>query len=160
MILKRYSLLNMPGYAWMCLYKQNSEYAWLPKYAKILNTAKFWIWQGSQYGTVTQRYEYARICLDRVFNMSWVQNMPGFWMYQGSEYARVTQGSKYAKIWLYMCHTIYSARSFNKLMSTYWEVGFSEPGQRSKMEPFGKIILVLNCFCEKLHLKSLRGFFI
>ena len=122
--------------------------------------AKFWIWQGSQYETVTQRYEYARICLDRVFNMSWVQNIPRFWMYQGSEYARVTQGSKYAKIWLYMCHTIYSARSLNKLMSTYWEVGFSEPDQRSKTEPFGKIILVLNYFYEKLHLKSLRGFFI
>ena len=126
----------------------------------FLNMLKFWLWQSSEYG--------------RVLNMRPLRsamNMPeyaltefliclGFKMYQGSEYARVTQGSKYAKIWLYMCHTIYSARSLNKLMSTYWEVGFSEPGQRSKMEPFGKIILVLNYFYEKLHPKSLRGFFI
>ena len=40
----------------MCRYKQDSEYA--------LNMAKFWIWQGSQYASVTQRYEYVRICLD------------------------------------------------------------------------------------------------
>ena len=53
----------------------------------------------------------------------------------GSEYARVTQGPKYATICLNMSeftirdrvlniyHTIYSARSLYKLMSTYWEVG-------------------------------------
>ena len=59
-------------YAWMCLYKQDSEYASGPKYAKILNMAgfsvcdrytAFWIWQkmpyqsseyilGSKYGRV------------------------------------------------------------------------------------------------------------
>ena len=27
----------MPEYVWTCLYKQDSEYAWGPKYAKILN---------------------------------------------------------------------------------------------------------------------------
>ena len=56
----------------MCLNKQNPEYAWGPKYAKIL------IWQGSQYASITQCSEYARICLDRVLNISWVLNMPGF----------------------------------------------------------------------------------
>ena len=34
----------------------------------------------------------------------------------------------------------------------------SEPGQRSKMERFGKMILVFNYLCKKLHLKSLRWF--
>ena len=43
----------MPEYAWMCLYKQDSEYAWARKYVKILNMAKFCIWQGFQYASVT-----------------------------------------------------------------------------------------------------------
>ena len=41
------SLLNMPEYVWMCLNKQDSEYASGPKYAKILNMTTFWIWDGS-----------------------------------------------------------------------------------------------------------------
>ena len=53
----------MPEYAWMCLNKQDSEYNYGSKYPKILNMAKFWIWQGSQYASVTQCSEYARICL-------------------------------------------------------------------------------------------------
>ena len=53
----------MPEYVWICLNKQDSEYACGPKYAKILNATNFWIWQGSQYASVTQRSEYARICL-------------------------------------------------------------------------------------------------
>ena len=80
----------------MCPNKQDSEYTSGPKYAKIR------IWQGSQYRSVTQRSEYARICLDRVLNISWVLYMPGFLMWQGSEHARVTQGSKHATIWLKM----------------------------------------------------------
>ena len=52
--------------------QQDSEYALGPKYVKILNMVKFWIWQGSQYVSVTQSSEY--------------------------EYARVTKGSKYATI--------------------------------------------------------------
>ena len=48
LMLLELSLLNMPEYAWICLNKQNSEYATALKYAKILNMAKFWIWQGSQ----------------------------------------------------------------------------------------------------------------
>ena len=52
----------MPEYAWMCLYKKDSEYASGPKYAIALNMAKFWIWQGSQYANVTsilKMLEYA-----------------------------------------------------------------------------------------------------
>ena len=60
----------MPKYVWMCPYKQDSEYASGPKYAKIVNMAKFLIWQGSQYESVTQRSEYARTCLDRVLIIS------------------------------------------------------------------------------------------
>ena len=36
----------------MCLNKQDSECALGPKYAKILNMAKFSIWQSSDYGKV------------------------------------------------------------------------------------------------------------
>ena len=105
----------------MCLNQQDSEYAWGHKYAKNVNMAKFWIWQGSPYASVTQRSEYAT-CLDKVFNIFWVLNMPGFWTWQGSEYAKVTQGSKYATYWLNMSeftitamglnmdHTVYSVR--------------------------------------------------
>ena len=50
----------------MCPNKKDPEYATGPKYAKILNMAKFRIWQGSRYGSVTQRSKYARICLARV----------------------------------------------------------------------------------------------
>ena len=92
----------MPEYAWMSLNKQNFENALGPKYVKLLNMGKLWIWQGSQYASVTQRSEYARICLHKALNIPWVLNMPGFWMRQGSEYANVTQGSKYATILLNM----------------------------------------------------------
>ena len=36
------------------------------------------IWQGSQYESVTERSEYARICLERVLNISWALDMPEF----------------------------------------------------------------------------------
>ena len=62
-----------------------------------MNLTKFWIWQGSQYASVSQRSEYARI----------------FLAWQSSEYilgckyasilnVKVTQGFKYATIWLNM----------------------------------------------------------
>ena len=68
----------MSEYTWMCLNKQDFEYASSPKYAKILNG------QGSQYTSVTQHSEYARICTDRVLNISWVLNMSGFLTWQGA----------------------------------------------------------------------------
>ena len=43
----------------MCLYKKDSEYALGSKYSKILNMAKFLIWQGSQYESVLNIPEYA-----------------------------------------------------------------------------------------------------
>ena len=41
----------------------------------------------------------------------------------------------------------YNTQSLYKSMSTYWEI--FRTGQRSKMECFGKLILVFNCFCKK-----------
>ena len=92
----------MTEYVRMGLNKQDSEYAWGPKYANVFNMAKFWIWQDPQYVRATQRSEYARKCFDKILNISWVVNMLVFWIWQGSEYARVTQGSKYATVWLNM----------------------------------------------------------
>ena len=76
-------------YAWICLNKQGSKYASDYKHAKILNMAKFWIWQDSQYTSIIQpkRSEYARIFLDRIW--TWYR----FWIWQSYEYARVTQDS-------------------------------------------------------------------
>ena len=65
----------------MCIYKHDSEYASGPKYVKILNMAKFWILEGSQYASVTQRSEYGEI-----LNMG------------GCQYASVTQRSEYGEV--------------------------------------------------------------
>ena len=46
----------MSEYVWMCLNEQDFEYASGPKYAKILNMVKFWIWHGSQYASVAQLF--------------------------------------------------------------------------------------------------------
>ena len=92
------SLLNMPE----CLYKQDPEYASGPKYANILNMAKFWIWQGSQYASIAQRPEYAKMRkYDKVLYMrrdanGRVLNIPGFRVCQVSAYANIVQGSEYA----------------------------------------------------------------
>ena len=72
------SLLNISKYARIWPNKQDSEYAFSVKYAKIVNTVKFSIWQGSKYMSVTQHSEYSRTWFDRVLNVSWVLNMPGF----------------------------------------------------------------------------------
>ena len=93
----------MSEYAWMCLNKQDFQYTSGPKYAKVLNIAKFWIWQGSQYASVTQRSEYFRIYLDRVLKLSWVLNMPGFWIWQVlniQNLYRVLNMSQYG--WIYL----------------------------------------------------------
>ena len=110
----------------MYLNKQNSEYASGLKYAKILNMLKLWIRQCSKYANVTQRSEYARICLDKVLNISWVQdsayarihrvlNMYEFVLKWLNRYERSTD-----KV-LNIHHTIHSVMSLHKLMSTYWE---------------------------------------
>ena len=45
-----------------------------------------------------------------------------------------------------MSHTKHSARSFYKLVSTYWEIGVIRTCHRSKLEGFGKIIIAFNYF--------------
>ena len=47
---------------------------------------------------------------------------------------------------LNMHHTVHIARSLYKLVSTYWEIVVFRT--RSKMEHFGKIIIVFNYFCK------------
>lgn len=44
--------------------------------------------------SITQPTEYAKICLDRALNISWVLNLPGFQIWKGSECAKITQASK------------------------------------------------------------------
>ena len=56
----------------------DSEYAAGPKYATVLNMKKFWMWQGSQYASLTQRSDYVRICLDRVLNIPWLYRIDFF----------------------------------------------------------------------------------
>ena len=120
--------------------------------------AKFLIKQVFQNASVTQPTEYARICLDRVLNM------PGFWIWKGSKYARITHRSKYATIWLNISEqdvnmyefsiidTVLEYVSWNTKCEvtlkvnecyTYWHIKYSELDERSKMERFGKIIIVL-----------------
>ena len=96
--------------------------------------AKFWMSQVSQYACVEQRSEYSRIFFDRVLNTYWILNM--------SEFTTI------CKI-LSMYHTIHSTRPLCKSISTYWET-YSEPDQRSKIERFGKIIIVFNWIAKKL----------
>ena len=67
----------MLEYTWICLNKQDPEYASSPS-VKILNMGKFYIWQGFQNASVPERSEYARICFDRVLDISRVLNMAGF----------------------------------------------------------------------------------
>ena len=119
-----------------------------------------------QDASVTQPTEYARKCLDRVLNISWVLNMPGFWIWKVlnmQELHRVLNKPQYDRIrlnrtWiclnmsefsiidrvLNMYHAIHSARSLQNLTSTYGEITYPELGQRSNIERFGKITIVFN----------------
>ena len=130
----------MPEYAWMCLNKQDSDYVSRPKYAKILNIPKFWIWTGFSicelytafwiYQNMTwQSFEYildskyARILnmpvLYRVVNIPQYDliclNRTGIWL-------NMSESTIIDRV-LNMYHTIHSARPLYNLMSTYWEVG-------------------------------------
>ena len=71
LMLLKLSLLNIPEYAWMCLYKQDFEYASSPKYAKILKM---------------QSFEYGRVL--NMLALKSVLDMPEyvlteFWIYLG-----------------------------------------------------------------------------
>ena len=62
----------MPEYDWMCLNKQDSEYASDPKYAKILNMAGL---------SICDRYRAFWVCQ----NMPWIS----FEYILGSKHARI-----------------------------------------------------------------------
>ena len=66
----------MPKYAWMCQNRQSFEYAYDPKYAKVLNMTGF-----SIYELYTAFWFCQNVLLDRVLNVSRVQNMPVFWIW-------------------------------------------------------------------------------
>ena len=124
----------MPENAWMCLPKQDTEYALGLKIPMPI----FWIWQGSENG--------------RVLNMRAlhsVLNMP--------EYAVNVSCSSSLHFWI--CIIQYTAQGHSTSYNKYL-LRDSEPSQRSKMEHFEKTITVFNYFCKYLHLKSLRWFWI
>ena len=138
--------------------------------------AKLWIWQGSQYVSFTQTFDYARMsCLTKfyvcilgskyasILNMKQlhrVLNMPqhGWIRLNWMRICLKMSGFTIINRLLNMYHTIHSSRSVWKLMSTYWEI--FRTVQRSKMERFGKMIIVFNYFRKKCQLKPLRGFWI
>ena len=112
----------MSEYAWMCIFKQNSEYALGPKYAKILNMAKFWIcqnmpWQSSEYVLGSK---YARILNMTGFGIC--KSYTGFEIckHNMAEYAWI--GREYAWICLKNRALNMDHRSLYKLMS-FWEIG-------------------------------------
>ena len=130
--------LNMPECAWI------NRILNMPR---LLNIPNFQIWQGFQYASVTKHSENARICLDRVLNISWVLDA----RIKDSEYGRVLNMQELHRVldmsqygcvrvnrtWiclnmsefkiidrvLNMYHTRHGARSLYMLMSTYWETG-------------------------------------
>ena len=132
----------MSEYAWLCQNKLDFEYASGPKYAKSLNMVKFSIRQCSQYASVLNMPEYAltEFCiylgfstckdseygrvlneqeLHRVLNMpkcSWICLNTTWICLNMSEFTIIERV-------LNMYHTIHSARSLYKLMSTCWEIG-------------------------------------
>ena len=112
---------------WIC---QNMPWQ---SFEYILGFKNAWIliWQGSEYARVTQDSNYVTTWLN---------------VWTGREYAWITEFSiidRVQKIY----HTIHSARSLYKLMSTYWEIqSLFRTGSKIKMERFGKIIIVFNCF--------------
>ena len=104
-------------YGWICL-NRNSEYAHT-KYAKILNLTKFWIWQGSQYGSVSQHSEYPEYSLfDRVLNISWVLNMPVFWIWKLGRVLNMSQYSWICLDWTWICLKM-SEFMINRLLNMY-----------------------------------------
>ena len=106
------------------------------EYVKILNMVKFWIWQGSQYASVTQRYVLTefwiylrfKICQDpeysRILNMRKlhrVLNMPQYgWICQNMTWIclNMSEFTKIDKV-LSMSYILNSARSLYKV-NEFW----------------------------------------
>ena len=132
--------MNISEYAWMCLNKQNSEYASALKHTKLPNMAGL---------SICERYKAFRICQ----NMPWQSSeyILGFRYarIEDSEYGRVLNMQELHRVldmsqygcvrvnrtWiclnmsefkiidrvLNMYHTMHGARSLYMPMCTYWE---------------------------------------
>ena len=110
-------------------------------------------WQSSGYILVLicQDSEYGRVL--NMQELHRVLNMPQYgWIYLSRTWICLNMsGFTIMNRFLNMYHIIHCAESLYKLMSI-WEKGISEPGQRSKMERFRKIIIVFNYFCKKSYI--------
>ena len=110
----------MPEYAWVFLNKQDSEYDY-NKYAKILNLTKFWIWQGSQYATVSQRSEYARIFLawQSCEYISFLSIVPVFWICKLHRILNMPQYGWICLNWTWICLKMSEFTIINRLLNMY-----------------------------------------
>ena len=86
--------------------------------------------------------------------------MIGFWILKSWTGFKICRNvAEY--VWMggeYALKCLSSARSLYKVMSTYWEIlrdTHSEPGQRSKMERFGKIVIVFGYLYKKKFILNL-----
>ena len=89
-----------------CALINKTEYVLGPNYTKILNMAKFWIWQGYQYSSIrlfwTCQKKMPRECSEYILGSKYVriQNLAAFLIF------KITQGSKYPIIWLNMSEEV------------------------------------------------------
>ena len=91
----------MPEYAWMCQYKHYYKYALGPKYAEILNMAKFWISQ--ELHRVLNMLQYFWMCLNKA------------WIYLNMSAFTITDRV------LNMYDAVHRVRTFYWLMNICWE---------------------------------------
>ena len=134
----------MTGYPRICLNKQDSECALGPKIRS--SCPEFWIWQSSEYCRVLNMQalhsnlnmpDYTLISLDSILNTR-ILTMARFWISKKNRIQNILQYdwkclnrkwicltmSRFTIIdrILNMFHTIHSARSLYKIMSTFWEL--------------------------------------
>ena len=114
-----------------------SLFGYACKYAKVLYTLGFWIYQVSEYGRVL--------------------NMPGFWICQGFEYTGLTQATEPAWMskhgsWLDLIMSE-NARIFNTNL-----ILISVVSLRSKFDILEKSAKSnMHCFCKMLYWRCLTG---
>ena len=120
----------------------------------------FWIWQDSQYASVPQRSEYARIYLSRVLNISWVLNMPEFWIWQGFEYVSYNTYCEFTlQVHEYVLSNTYCEFTLQVHEYVLRDGRIWKLAKDPRKSTLNKYLLFLTIFVT-LHLKSLRGFWI
>ena len=122
----------MPEYAWMCLYKQDSEYTSAPEYAQIRNMAEFSM---PALHSALNMPEYALIeFYARTLNMAglWIcKSCTGFlvnisqcgWICLNMTWISLNMSEFTTVDRVLDVSTIPSARWVYKLMCNYWEIG-------------------------------------